>query len=485
MAETTNASAIIEALKDQANQALSSAVGSTPLQAFNITSQGNMPYVWQNPANLQFNAKTYNWLQGNLAAGASPLQFGQGTNFTNLYLQQVLNINWSLSSTDQAQLNAAAANATQQQAAVLNAWQSAFGSLPSGNTPINDISNTIATTWADPATTLQDIQNSLNLNQLLNKTPAAGQPILPVFVNWLNALGSSVALQNQVTLNNAYLKRAVAAIQSPNASSNGGLALDNGQTVPAYAVANQVADIENALKSGGNNIQLEMTVSRSSSSEYQVSISGGAGFSIPVFDLFTIGVGGNANYFHSDMATSSNQTSVKLTYTGVNLVNFGPMTFSQSGNTMYWYWIDPVKEAIANGYPAKDVSGFKFATQPTITDWSSAGSFGYLVGAAIANYPTIEITVKGSNYQQIQNTFQQTVKSTVSFLGIPLASASESTYSNSVKTDASNSSVTITLTPPPSLVAGNVADSVGWVLGVQPTYPAAGAVQSARSAKAA
>tara|TARA_R110002126_G_scaffold278004_1_gene424110 strand:+ start:13536 stop:14966 length:1431 start_codon:yes stop_codon:yes gene_type:complete len=476
MSNSTNATQIIDTLKTQANSVLSSAVGSSPLEAFNITSQGNFPYVWQNPSNLKFNAKTYNWIKGNLAAATSPYQFMAGSDFTNKYLQLASNIVWTLSKSDQAELNNAAAKATRQQAAVLNAWQSAFGSLPEGNAPINDIANTIATTWADPATTLQDIQSALNLGKLLNKVPAAGAPVLPVFVNWLNALGSSVPLQNQVTMNNAYLARAVSAIQDPSAK-NGGLTLDDGSIQPGYAVANQVADIENALANAGSSVDLSMTVTRSTSSEYEVKMSGSTGFSIPIFDFISVGVGADANYFSSDIATTDNQTSVDMTFPGVNLVNFGPDSFTQAGNTENWFWMDPIREAIANGYqngaPVKDVSGYKWASQPPITDFSDSGPFGYLGGAAISGYPTIKITVKSDSYQRIQKTFEQSVSSSVSFLGIKLASASESTYSNNVTVDTASSTVTITMTPPASLVAGKVADSVGWILGVQPVFPAA------------
>ncbi|MFN7398200.1 MAG: hypothetical protein ACK5SX_03840 [Sandaracinobacter sp.] len=118
------------------------------------------------------------------------------------------------------------------------------------------------------------------------------------------------------------------------------------------------------------------------------------------------------------------------------------------------------------------MSGFKFAPAPGI-DFSAAGPFGYLMGVAISSYPSIQITVKSSNYQQIAQTMSQTASSSIGFLGIELASASESTYSNKVKTDASSSSVTIDMSPPPTLVAGTVNAATGWILGVQPTSPAA------------
>lgn len=470
MAKSTDASKIINALRGEANSVLASVVGSTPLESFNITDRGNFPYVWENPRNLKFNKKSYTWIDGNLGANTDPLQFDSGTGFTNQYLQQATNIRWSLSSADQAKLNTAASDASQQAAAVLSAWKAAFGTIPSGASPIDEIASEIAEKWAEPATTLNTIKTSLNLGQLLNKAPASSATILPVFVNWLNALGSSLALQNNVTMNNGYLDRAINAIQNPSAE-NGGLELDDNKYHPAYKIATQVADIQSALKHG-NPVSLDMTVSRSTVKEFEVSISGQTGFTIPILSFIGVGVGGSADYFSSDIATTNNETNVAMTFPGANLVNYGPVAFTQAGTSESWYWIDPVREAIANGYPAADVSGFKFAKQPSIGDWGNTGPFGYVGGVAISGYPTVTITVKSDNYQRIQKTFQQTVNSSVSFLGIKLASASESTYSNDVKVDASSKTVTITLTPPLPLVSGNEVDSVGWVLGVQPIYPA-------------
>lgn len=473
MAQSLDASEIIDSLKSQANSILSSALGSTPLQSFNITSQGNFPYVWQDPSNLKFNSKTYDWISSNFAANTNPYAFAQGTDFTNQYLQAATNISWSLSSDDQAKLNDAAKKATQQQAAVLNAWQAAYGSLPDGNTPMDAISQKITQEWASPPTTLNDIKSSTNLNKTLNNVPASGEPIVPVFVSWLNALGSSVALQNQVTMNNGYLARAIDAIQDPT-KVNGGMLLNNSGTTykPAYDVATPVADIENAMADDSNKITLEMSVSRSTEKQFDVSVSGSTGFSIPI-DFFTIGVGGSADYFSSNIATTDNKTTVSMSFPGVNLVSYGPPAFTQAGASENWYWMDPINEAVKNSYPAKDVSGFKWATDPTISDWSETGPFGYTMGAAIANYPTITIKVESEDYQRIQKTFEQSVSSSVSFLGIKLASASESTYSNNVQTDASSKTVTITMSPPKSLVAGTVADSIGWILGVQTAFPAA------------
>lgn len=469
MATETNAAVIINELKEQANEALSAALGSTPLQAFNIGSNGNFPYYWQDTRNVTlFNSLTYDWISKGLKAGSSPLQLDQ--TFTNLYIDAVTKISWSLSTSDQAKLNQVAANATQQQAAVQNAWIAAFGKLPDGKNPIDDIAGEIATKWAEPATTLQDIKTSINLNKLLNKQPAAGASVLPIFVNWLNAMSAGLSLQNSISINNAYLSRATDAVQSP-ASDNGGLKLnDNDRIVPAYQVSTDMPTILNALKAGKPAVKLHMDVTRTTENEFTVKVNGKAGITIPIFELIAIDVSGSAGYFSSDIATTKNTTTIDMTFPGVNLVNFGPVDFQQSGGSRSWFWMDPIRQAIANG--DKDVSGFKFSPKPGI-DFTKAGPFAYLIGVAMSSYPTITITVTSADYQKIQKTFEQSVSVGISFLGIKLASASESTYSNKVTTDASNSSVTITISPPPELVAGTQNTARGWILGVQPNYPAA------------
>ena len=467
MTMTKKADAIINALKAQAASILSAALGSAKLEAFHVGSKGNMPYYWEDPRNLQFNARTYNWISAGLDTGKAPVQLAGS--FLSLYIDALSKVSYSLSTDDIAQLNRAKANATDQQGAVLRAWREAFGSLPSGEgQPIDLIAGKVASEWANPATTLTEIQRSINLDELLNNVPAAGKPVVPVFASWLNALGVAVSLQNNTTMNNGYLRRALQAAQTATAE-NGGLTLNDNSIVPRYEVATALDQIINGLENSGQAATMEMTVTRSTKDEFRVEVKGGATFSIPVFELFTLNVGGNARYFQSDLATTDNKVTVKMSFPGVTLVNFGPKDFTMTPSRN-WFWMKPITDAIENR--GKDVSGFKFAPEPQI-DFSESGPFGFLQGAVISNYPTMEITVESSSYRRIQKTFEQSVKVGVSFLGIPLGiNVEESTYSNKVTTDASNSKVTIKLEPPKELVAGANTDSVGWILGVVPRYPA-------------
>jgi hypothetical protein len=464
-------SAIIDYLRGKAASVLASSLGGLPLVDFAVGAAGNFPYYYKDPANLSFNSATYNWININLLNNLPPVQQSTGNSFTNQMLSVLSKVTYKLSSADQVTLNNAYSNAQNQQMALLQAWQAAFGSFPAGaGQPIDNIMSTIAATWATPATTFNAIQNSINLNQLLNNAPPSGQGIFPMVANYVNALGSSVTLANAVTMNNAYVRIALNALQNP-AATNGGIQTNDGtqKFYPAYSMNTPLSSIINSLQNTSSTIVITMDVSLASESEYSVSIQGGTSFRIPFLDFFSLGVSGNASYFHDEIMKSSESVSITMTFTGPTIVNYAPLTFNQSSQ-QGWFFMAPILDAIKN--QGKDISGYQFAPSPGI-DFSNNGPFGLLQGVAIANYPSAKIVIKSSSYQSIQTTFQQTVSVGISFLGIPLGSATESTYSHSASSSSSDSTVTITLNPPPNMVAGTSVTSMGWILGAQTNYPAA------------
>lgn len=460
--------AIIESLRASAATILQPVLGTSSLQGFQVGSLGNFPYYWQNPTNLDFNHLTYRWIDSNLAANTTPV--AQDGLFTNEYIQVLSAVQYNLSKADQAKLAAAAANVTNEQAALLNAWAAQFGSIPpasGGLQPIDLVMNTIKTTWAQPPTTLMAMQNARNLGTLLSNAPASAGPILPVLAAYLNAYGAAISISDAEGTNRGALAAALAAVQTPS-SITGGQTTDDGQMRPAYQVSTPLSSILNGLSATSNAVTLGMSVQRSSASEYTIQMAGQASFSVPVDDFFTADVSVSANYFKDSIATSSNQVTVSMTFDGVTLVNFGPVAFDLV-TYQNWFWMDPIRQAIANGQ--QDVTGFEFGSDPHV-DFSASGPFGFMTGVAIANYPSVQITVVSSDYESINETFSTHTDVSVSFLGIPLASGSASTYSANSSVDASTQTVTITLDPPQQLIAGNQTDSRGWILGVQTDYPA-------------
>lgn len=476
MSKTPNTPQILDELKSEAIKVLSSALGSKTLESFQLGPLGNYPFNWQSSLLVtNRNGLNYDWISTDISQKDGVVTPGQSI-FTNKYLTAAMAISYGYSTIDLGKVSAAATLTTNQASALQNGWIAAFGALPAftaPNTAINAIMAEIQTNWTTKGpVTLMDIQQSFNLNELLDNTPAAGKSVQPLLVNYLNAMNSVISLLNASSTATGYLAAAIRAIQSPSAT-NGAVNVANSpnpvQVMPAYTVAPAMNQIQNALADAGNSVKLSMTVSRSTSDQYTVSIKGKTGFSIPVLSFFSLGLSASASYFKDSIATKSNTVSIEMTYPGVNLVTYGPKAFSQAGRTSDWYWLDPITKAIAN--TGKDVSGYKFLPDPGI-DFSKNGSFGFLEGVAIAGYPTVVIKVTSSDFSKITTEVTQSVSVSASFLGIPLGGGSESTYSKKVDTDSSSKTVTITLSPPPELIGGTADSSVAWVLGAIPNFPA-------------
>jgi hypothetical protein len=123
------AAPLLQSLTAQANT-LYGAILKQSLVSIDTGGSGEFPYYYTNPTNLLFNNATWSWIDTSLVSGASPAQLAD-EQFTNVYIELLSKVGYSLSSADQATLNAASANATNQQMALLNAWKAAYGSIPS------------------------------------------------------------------------------------------------------------------------------------------------------------------------------------------------------------------------------------------------------------------------------------------------------------------------------------------------------------------
>ena len=440
-------------------------------QPFTVSALGNFPYYWQDPRNLEFNSKTYRWIASNLKANKSPVQLG--SLFTNIYITALSKITYSLSTADTAKLNKIYSNITNQQLGLLNAWKSAFGSLPIGAEPINLIFQIITQKWASPPTTLDQLQKTANLTDILNQIPPNGNSVLPALANYLNALGSDISLVNAAPMNNGYVENALAAVQQPT-GENGGLKLNDNSLVPAFNVATPLSEILKSLNSTKTekSFTYKMSVKRASSENYLVSSADSPKQSdtkTRASSLLKATLENGDDLIRSDIAVDSTPLEVNVNFDGITVVYFGPVSFSMATSTN-WYWTDPISDAISNS--GKDVSGFKFSPDPNI-DFSDTGPFGFLTGVAISKNPTLNISSRSDNYKAIAQAIREKPPVNLEFLGMPLGSREkDSRYIAKVTTDDARSLVNIDFQPEPS-VAGDSVDSTAFVLGVQTEYPCA------------
>ncbi|MES9852567.1 MAG: hypothetical protein ABW170_12145 [Candidatus Thiodiazotropha sp. L084R] len=443
---------------------------SKEFQAFRVGSLGNFPYYWQNPTNLKFNEKTYHWISAGLKANTFPIQ--QSQPFTNLYISALSKVNYSLSNSDQTKLNQTQQNIIRQQGAVLEAWQSAFGTIPAQTEdlePIDIIIYKIIQTWASPPITLEQLQTSHDINGILNKVPMSGKSILPILVNYLNALQSSVTLINATTMSRGYLQQALAAVQNP-ITSNGAMETSDGLIKPAYRVSTPLKNILESLNSTDKSriVTLKMSVARASQNEYSVEMNGGMIETIPMADYLSIDMDDGVDLFQSMLAADSDSAKVDATFNGVTTVHFGPANFSKA-IPLNWYWISPIKDALKNG--EKDISGFKFSPCPQI-DFSKTGPFAFLTGVVISKRVSLKITSKCINYKTIARNIKALGNVHLNFLGMPMGTVIDGTskHQATASTNDSDSSVSIHFEPPLE-VTGDSIESTAFVLGVQTEYP--------------
>lgn len=439
-------------------------------QPFRVGSLGNFPYYWQHPANLTFNAKTYRWISASLRANTYPIQLSQP--FTNLYISALSKVNYSLSNSDQSKLNQAQSNIINQQGSLLKAWQAAYGTIPARTEtqePIDIVIDTITQTWAAPPITLTQLQTSHDINGLLNNVPMSGKSILPVLVNYLNALQSSVSLVNAATMNRGYLQQALTAVQKPS-MTNGALQTSDGGIKPAYRVNTPLDTILRSLNSTDttNIVTLNMSVVRSTENRYSVDMNDGTTETLPMSDFLSIHGEDGVDLFKSIFASDSDKAIVNATFKGVTTIHFGPAYFSSADKTN-WYWIPPIKQALENG--DKDISGFKFSPKPQI-DFSNTGPFCFLTGVVISKRVSLKITAKCANYKSIAKQIESMDSTHLNFLGMPMGSTRDDStgHQASVSTNDKETSLSINFEPSREITADSI-DSTAFVLGVQTNYP--------------
>ncbi|PHS05908.1 MAG: hypothetical protein COA88_11570 [Kordia sp.] len=432
------------------------------LQTFGVGGLGNFPYYWQDPFNLSFNSDTYNWISANLKAGVNPIAQASGSTFTNLYIDVLSKISYSLSPTSTTELTDASNNIITQQQNLLRIWVSVYGSAS-----IDSLINTIINTWTSPPITLLDLQNSNNLTTDLNQVPVSGMPILPILTNYIDALNKSTSLINASSSNSGYLSAALAALQTPN-RTNGGILLSDNSVQPAYVITTPLQDILNGLKNTSNTNTIEVTIDRVNDNVISVEVPGQPAFNIHPNDFLKMSVNSDSDLFSTILKKSIGPVKLDLSFSGVTMVYFQPVAFNKSNNEN-WFWTQPVIDAIKNG--STGVTGFKFLPKPNI-DFSEEGPYGFLTGVAISNSPTIDLKVCSTDYQTIANSIQDSDTVELELLGCAIENESQvSNLTKSVNTDSSTNSVLVSLSP--QSVAAPSVNSRAWVHGVQVEFPAA------------
>ncbi|HEY6234514.1 MAG TPA: hypothetical protein VIW69_05315 [Candidatus Elarobacter sp.] len=412
--------------------------------------------------NGYFNAATLGDIDTLLQTSSSGnLELGSSGSFSSFYAQLLPAVTFNFSQADEQTMNKQDTAAAGQIASIITEFGNAGGQftnpLPFGG-KLQDIFNQLIKAYGSLAnlpSTLNALRNAITAYQQM--------------------AGQSYALHNKFNAATTRLAAILANVTSPSAT-NGGLQTGavsyylsyggpGGEKLPT------VNQLLGYLNSPNRNATVEIDISSFDSSESYLSIASSAGLSIPVVDVFSVGIGGSSTYTLDRYATSSSSLHVTMEYTGLTVFSAAPTDISNDNSTG-WYANDILAEVVAN--TGKDATGYALnGTEYNIaTTFGPGQTFSRLKTWVICNQPTVTMVFKSANSQLIVSDFSEQSSASVSFLGLfDIGSVSETYHVHNVTQDSQAGTVTVTMAPPVASGTIPLNQQVAFVLGGVASYP--------------
>lgn len=465
------------------------------LSSLRNNGMGDFNWSYSNGQTTQINGASYNWLSAQMGVADcdNMVSMGPENSFNTAFQSFIQGIFYQYGAADKAALQASLNAASDQANALVAAYNSTF-SAPSASdyaaaskamhayppygpaTAINFIIDYVmGQMWSGasgPYTNVQ-MQRTASLSTLLANAPANAGTLLPLATQYLVALGRGAALTDQANLANMQMGAMKSNLLTPTAA-NGGMTVFNPQanqpgsvTLPGYTVTPQNSQ-DPAVQT--SSITAEFFASAISSSSWNISYSGQAGFSVGEFLSFSAGTSVSGDI--ASQCGSSATMSITVTYPNIvatpaiSSTPQGLSAIAADGTATGWFSMDIVQQAYDNtklGTAAP--SGFAFI------GGALPANFGYPSTVVISGFPEITVTVTNGDFSAFQSWQETHTSFSVSLFGIiPLGGGSSDTYTSSAASKQSDSSFSFTLSGPSSSPISGAAQQVYPVLGVAVTY---------------
>jgi hypothetical protein len=464
------AALVLATLKDQTNSLIGQSE-QVQLDLLQVQGSGSFPYYYQDPNNLKFNKKTYDWISQHVEKRNGQAPISLDGSYNNQFGTAITAIAYTLSRADQAKLTEAREKAVDHRSALVNVWSVTYGKPSSDKVAIDEIFGVVLKDWTSKENaSMMDILSAPDLHEFLDKAPTSGHEIKNLIGNYLDALGEGVPLQNSITLNNGILRRVRNAVNRPT-EKNGAIELNEGGIfVPEYKFSEAPGDLLNKLRSDDNKIEVQLKMTDITESETNLSVGGDASFKMPL-EFFDFSLGAEANFFTKIISKTSTTIEIDMTFKGITVVKFGPEAFELSSSTG-WHYNDAIKEAVKLG--DQDVSGFKFSPRPNY-DFEVGGDFGIINAVAFCQYPAISIKITTKDYKEIKAQLDANANAgmKIDFLGMSLGVGLDSEYTQKGGVvNETEGSVSFTLNPPEKVIGDVRTNATAFILGVQTEYTA-------------
>lgn len=463
------------------------------------TSNAQASFYYKDLVTGDINTTLYNNLLSQRAEGIES-EFGVDevqltqNNFVNDYNSVYLKIMYQLSANDRAiqqKNDANTVNAVRALTPIWNAWVKATGEK---DVPILDKDTNVA--LIQITSTLQTVWISKDYIPILKDDPSYPYTHLNNFDQIFGDIPPSVSKQMRTYMVDIYVKQGASGVitaQLANATQtlagiinnvqnpteeNGGMKLTGDDAyVPGLMFEPKdplavVGKLEENPPTGTFEYTADITKSEKTTLNFEASVGGG--INIPILSFFSIGLSGGASgsIFNEDFAGSKYTVKVVVNNPTVNpIVTISPELYNIS-TQKGWMSTSPVKEAIKNGKNT-NVTGYRFTSEPDY-NFADGGDFGYINSLVLSQFLELSMTFEKCDSKEVKNYFEQHASAGVSFLGIKLGGASESSSHSYEYSEETNTAITVTLKPnAPGYTPGTVDinESLCQLVAVGVEYP--------------
>ena len=463
-----------EGLRKQVSQL----AGASEVYALDSSVLGDYPWFWNN-AQI-FNLDTYNWFANVFSYNSDGYLQSAGDSLNTGLFNTYRQLAYELSTADENAYN----TANTANAAILNTvvtdYTTSVGPFPADATTAQQrlqIIYAAILSWGPDGYTLEDLRTALDPVRALVKAPIGTEQLINDFLAYLNKTQAVATIQNSI----ANFQREIADVGNnlqPAPSQAKPLVwmsatgvTGESKIVPYLDMSPSVAQIQNSLNptSGGEQVSFSLSMTKQDSKTVKVSAGGSVGIGGIDFLVFSrVSGGASASYNSFDFDSSLTDATLKVTAPGVTKITptLSASAFDASSGKGWW-WPKIISEGVNN---PKGSSGVHFTTPPTY-NYGKNGTFGVLSQLWISQIPTLEFTYKTTDISKFDSVFTEESHWKVSFLGITLASGSQSYYKSVAKYDSQTQTVTLTMAPPAMSAPVNPLDQLAYVCGADVIWP--------------
>ena len=416
--------------------------------------------------NNYYNEKSLQQMNLQPITGSNDILTVGGSNFITMYNGILNNIVYVFSEADQKQMATEEINASSQIQAVINSWEIGTGA------PITQ--EEITSSGCFPITKLGyiDYQVQKRWDGDINNIPSSLNSFKVAYQTY--QVAAQVVFRLQSASASAILRLQAARENSLNPSeTNGGLQTAASSFQAPFGPFPTQNKINGDLQTLSNMAKIEMSLSSFSSKSTSLSVSGSAGISIPVFDFFTVNLGGSSSYDLDTFTSSSSTVEISITYEGVTFVG-APLTAANltTNNKKGWYDNQIIDQAISNTDKTQTGYSLTGSTYEVDKYFGEGKIFSRVKTWVISQQPKISMKFCNAKTDVIISHFKENMSASVKLFGIfGIGGASQSYEVSKVDTSSSSGCVTVEMGPSKIIGTTPANDTTAYVVGGVPSYP--------------